>query len=93
MCRKVDLPDVEVIEEIQDKFHDLCSRYLQIYFSNSEDFGHSDIADMDIQTGDSLPVSQGQYNLPLKHTSWVQKELETLQKVGIIVVFLLGSLP
>ena len=30
---------------------------------------------MDIDTGDSPPVCQRPYNLPLKHREWVQKEL------------------
>ena len=40
---------------------------------------------MDINTGDSPPVCQKPYNLPLKHRVWVQKELETLEKAGVIV--------
>ena len=40
---------------------------------------------MDIETGDSLPISQKPYNLSLKHAAWVQKELEKLEKMGIIV--------
>ena len=40
---------------------------------------------MDIDTGDSPPVCQRPYNLPLKHREWVQKELETLEKAGMIV--------
>ena len=40
---------------------------------------------MDIKTEDSLHISQKPYNLSLKHTTWVQKELKTLEKVGFIV--------
>ena len=40
---------------------------------------------MDIDTGDSPPVCQRPYNLPLKHREWVQKELETLERAGMIV--------
>ena len=39
---------------------------------------------MDIDTGDSPPISQRPYNLPLKHADWVQKELDTLEKAGVI---------
>ena len=39
---------------------------------------------MDIDTGDSPPVCQKPYNLPLKHAEWVKQELEMLEKVGII---------
>ena len=40
---------------------------------------------MDIETGDSPPISQKPYHLSLKHTTWVQKEIEMLEKSGIIV--------
>ena len=40
---------------------------------------------MDIDTGDNSPICQRQYNLPLKHVSQIQKELELLEKAEIIV--------
>ena len=39
---------------------------------------------MDIDTGDSPPVCQKPYTLPLKHYSWVQQEIETLELAGVI---------
>ena len=39
---------------------------------------------MEIKTGDSPPVCQRPYNLPLKHVDWVQKELNILEKAGVI---------
>ena len=47
---------------------------------------------MEIDTGDSPPITQKPYTLPLKHAMWVQKELEILEKAGVIVrsVSLLG---
>ena len=39
---------------------------------------------MEIDTGDSLPVAQNPYTLPLKHHEWVRKEIETLEKAGVI---------
>ena len=35
--------------------------------------------------GDSPPITQKPYTLPLKHTEWVQRELEILEKAGVIV--------
>ena len=35
--------------------------------------------------GDSPLVCQRPYNLPLKHAEWIQKELGTLEKAGVIV--------
>ena len=40
---------------------------------------------MKIDTGDSLPVAQNPYTLPLKNYEWVRKEIETLEKAGVIV--------
>ena len=40
---------------------------------------------MEIDTGDSLPVAQSPYTLPLKHYEWVRKEIEMLEKAGDIV--------
>ena len=37
---------------------------------------------MDIETGDSPPILQTPYNLPLKHTALGQKEMETQEKAG-----------
>ena len=39
---------------------------------------------MDINAGDSPLVCQRPYNLPLKHTEWVKKELNILEEVGVI---------
>ena len=39
---------------------------------------------MDIDTGDSSPLSSRPYTLALKHYEWVQKEVESLKCVGVI---------
>ena len=40
---------------------------------------------MEIDTGDSPPITQKPYTLPLKHATWVEKELEILEKAAVIV--------
>ena len=50
----------------------------------TEDFGHTDLVTMDIETESSPPFHKS-LQVILKHTTWVQKELEMLEKVGIIV--------
>ena len=40
---------------------------------------------MEIDTGDSPPITQKPYTLPLKHATSVQKELEILESAGVIV--------
>ena len=40
--------------------------------------------ELDIDTGDSPPVSSRPYTLPLKHYEWVQREIESLEHAGVI---------
>ena len=40
---------------------------------------------MEIDIGDCPPITPKPYTLPLKHATWVQKELEILEKAGVIV--------
>ena len=39
---------------------------------------------MDIDSGDHPPICQKPYTLALKHYEWVQKEVEQLERAGII---------
>ena len=39
---------------------------------------------MDINTGDSPPIASKPYTLSQKHYDWVQKEITTLERAGII---------
>ena len=43
------------------------------------------LLEMEIDTGDSPLIPQKPYILPLKHAAWVQKELDILEKAGVIV--------
>ena len=72
--RKVKLQDAYITEIDKNRFRSLCS----------EDIGHTPLVTMDIETGDSPPVCQKPYSLPLKHVEWVQKELEILERAGVI---------
>ena len=82
--RKVELQDAEVSDKHKQQFADLCKEYDDIFSKDSADIGRTPIIMMDIDTGDSPPISQRPYNLPLKHADWVQKELDTLEKAGVI---------
>ena len=58
----------------------------KFFFSNElDDFEHTDLVSVDVEIGDIPPILQKPYNLCLKYTAWVQKELETLKKARIIV--------
>ena len=46
---------------------------------HNEDIGRTKLVKMDVDTGDSTPVSSRPYTLPLKHYEWVQKEIESLE--------------
>ena len=83
--RKIDLQDSEITEEHQEAFKELCNEYKDIFSIDSSDIGKTPLIEMEIDTGDSPPITQGPYTLPLKHAAWVQKELEILEKAGVIV--------
>ena len=62
-----------------------CAINIQTFSQGvQEDIGHTPLLKMDIDTGDSPPVCQRPYSLPLKHVEWVTKELEILEKAGVI---------
>ena len=82
--RKVKLQDAEVLDEYKKEFEKLCEEYEDIFSKDSSDIGKTPLITMEIETGDSPPVCQRPYNLPLKHIDWVQKELDTLEKAGVI---------
>ena len=88
--RKMQLQDAEVTEEKWEKFKLLCEEFEDIFSKDSTDIGKTSLITMDIDTGDSPPVCQRPYNVPLKHREWVQKVLETLEKAGVIEVSRLG---
>ena len=82
--RKVKLQNAPITNEDRSNFKELCNKYTDIFSRSSEDIGHTPLLKMDIDTGDSPPVCQRPYSLPLKHVEWVTKELEILEKAGVI---------
>ena len=82
--RKVKLQDAEVLDKYKIEFEKLCEEYDDIFSKDSSDIGKTPLITMEIETGDSPPVCQRPYNLPLKHIDWVQQELNTLEKAGVI---------
>ena len=82
--RKVELEDKEITDETREKFKDLCNRYDDIISKGSGDIGKTLLVEMDIDTGDSPPIASRPYTLPLKHYDWVRKEIDTLDRAGII---------
>ena len=82
--RKVELKDAEVSEETLHRFEKLCEDQKDAFSKNNRDIGKTKLIKMEIDTGESVPLAQSPYTLPLKHYDWVRKEIETLEKAGII---------
>ena len=64
--RKVQLQDKDIATDIRQKFEELCEEYGEAFSKNNEDISRSKLVKMDIDTGDSPPVSSRPYTLPLK---------------------------
>ena len=83
--RKIEIQDAEVSDEQQNAFKALCNEFKDIFSVDSSDIGKTPLIEMEIDTGDSPPITQKPYTLSLKHAEWVQKVLEILEKAGVIV--------
>ena len=81
---KVQLQDKDITTNVRQKFEELCEQYGEAFSKSSEDIGRTKLVKMDIDTGDSPPVSSRPYTLPLKHYEWVQREIKSLEHAGII---------
>ena len=81
----MDLQDAEITREHHEAFKELCNEYKDIFSIDSSDKGKTPLIEMEIDMGDSPPITQKPYTLPLKHAAWIQKELEILQKAGVMV--------
>ena len=82
--REVELEDTNIKEATRVSFEALCEQQHEAFSKNNKDIGRTQLIEMEIDTGDSLPVAQSPYTLPLKHYDWVCQEIETLEKSGVI---------
>ena len=82
--RKVHLQDKDISSDIDQMFEELCDEYGQAFSKHNEDTGKTKLVKMDVDTGDSPPISSRPYTLSVKHYEWVQKEIESLECVGVI---------
>ena len=82
--RKVDLEDKKIKEKTRQEFNKLCDQFEDIISKGSDDIGNTLLVKMDIDTGDSPPIASKPYTLSLKYYDWVQKEITTLERAGII---------
>ena len=82
--RKVDLQDADITPGTRSAFDALCEKYPKVFSKGNEDIGCTQLVTMDIDMGDSPLVSSRPYTLALKHHRWVQEEIETLKRAGVI---------
>ena len=82
--RKVELEDADIKEATRVSFEALCEQQHEAFSKNNKDIRCTQLIEMEIDTGNSLPVAQSPYTLPLKHYDWVHQEIETLEKSGVI---------
>ena len=82
--RKVLLEDKNISPKTQEAFDKLCKKYDDIISKNSGDIGKTMLVEMEIRHWKPPPIASKPYTLPLKHYEWVQREIETLEKAGII---------
>ena len=83
--RKVKLKSKPVEEDTAQRFEELCDRFPEIFLKSSEDIGKTNLVTMDTDTRDHPPpICQKPYTVALKHYEWVQKEVEQLERTGII---------
>ena len=78
--QKVALKDLSASDETKQWFEKLRAEYPEVFSRNNEDIGWTQLVTMNIYIGDSPPVCQKPYTLPLKHYTWVQQEIETLEQ-------------
>ena len=69
----------EILNGLKNASEDIMS-------SSSNDIGFTKLTEMDIETHHNVatPIASKPYTLLLKHRKWVRKELEDLEKAGII---------
>ena len=82
--RKVELEDADIKDSTRVSFEVLCEQQHEAFSKNNKDIGRTQLIEMEIDTGDSLPVAQFPYTFPLKHYEWVHQEIETLEKSAVI---------
>ena len=80
----IKLRDAEVSREHRVAFERLCEEFADVFSQNSGDLGKTPLMRMEIPTGDNPPISQRPYGLALRHVQWVQDEIETLERAGVI---------
>ena len=56
--RKVELQDADITEAQRNAFKDLCIEFNDIFSTDSSDIGRIPLLEVEIDTGDNLPITQ-----------------------------------
>ena len=72
--RKVHLQDKYISGDDCQRFEELCDEYGQAFTKHNEDIGRTKLIKMDVDTGDSPPVSSRPYTLPLNIMNGYKKK-------------------
>ena len=80
----MELKDQDISQETRERLEKLRKNHPKVFLVSSQDIGCTNLVTMHVDTGDNPPICQKPYTLPLKHYSWVQQEIETLEHVGVI---------
>ena len=80
----LELKDQDISQDTRDRFDMLKKKYPEVFSLSSQDIGHTNLVTIHVDMGDSPPICQKPYTLPLKHYRWVQQEIKTLECVGVI---------
>ena len=51
------LEDAEITTETRKKFKEMCDRHTEAFSKNNKNIGRTTLIEMEIDTGDSLPVT------------------------------------
>ena len=82
--RKDELRDAQISEVTRERLEEICECHEEAFSKNNKDIGQTQLIEMEIDTGNSVPLAQSPYTLPLKHYDWVRNKIETLEKAGVI---------
>ena len=83
--RRVELRDQDVPKETKQEFEKLKADHPKVFSLNNQDIGPYTIGYNACRHWGLTPhLFQKPYTLPLKHYSWVQQEVKTLERAGII---------
>ena len=81
--RRVDLQDADITPGMRSTFDTLCEKYPKVFSKGNEVLvEHNWLQWTSIRR--QPPVSSRPYTLALKHHRWIQEEIETLERAGII---------